>query len=73
VFAAGPDGEKLLPVYEYSYKDDPSSTQHIGPMAQDVEKVDKKAVVQDRKGTRYIDMTRMGSILQARKAVRHAS
>ncbi|HZD61885.1 MAG TPA: tail fiber domain-containing protein, partial [Xanthobacteraceae bacterium] len=72
VFAAGPDGEKLLPVYEYSYKDDPSSTQHIGPMAQDVEKVDKKAVVQDRKGTRYIDMTRMGSILQARKAVRHA-
>ena len=25
VFAAGPDGEKPLPIYEYSYKDDPAN------------------------------------------------
>jgi hypothetical protein len=64
IFAAGPDGEKPLPVYEYSYKDDPASTRHVGPMAQDVEKVDRKAV-KTRAGTKYIDMTRMGSILKS--------
>jgi len=64
VFAAGPDGEKPLPIYEYSYKDDPASTRHVGPMAQDVEKIDKRAV-RTRGGTKYIDTTRMGSILKA--------
>lgn len=63
VFAAGPDGEKPLPVFEYSFKDDPASTKHIGPMAQDVERIDPKAV-KTIKGTKYIDRTRLGSILK---------
>ena len=36
VFAAGPDGEKPLPIYEFAYKDDPASTRHVGPMAPSV-------------------------------------
>jgi len=64
VFAAGPDGEKPLPVYEYSYKADPASTKHIGPMAQDVERIDPKSVMTTRSGTKYIDRTRLGSILK---------
>jgi len=67
VFAAGADGEKPLPIYEYAYKDDPASTRHVGPMAQDVEKVDRKSV-KTVKGTKYIDMTRMGSILRNKVA-----
>jgi hypothetical protein len=71
VFAAEPQPvqepeKKKLPVYEYSYKDDPASTRHIGPMAQDMEKIDPGAVGKDRKGMRYIDAGRMmGSILRA--------
>ena len=38
-----------LPIYQYSYKGDPSSTRHIGPMAQDVEKIDPQAVKIDRR------------------------
>jgi len=64
VFAAGPDGEKPLPVYEYEFKDDPTDKRHTGPMAQDVEKIDRKAV-KNIKGTKYIDTTRLGSILRA--------
>jgi hypothetical protein len=72
VFAAGPDGEKPLPIYEYQYKDDPSSTTHVGPMAQDVEKIDRSAV-KTIAGTKYIDRTRIGSILRDnRGARRHA-
>jgi hypothetical protein len=63
VFAAGADGEKPLPVYEYAYKDDPTSTRHVGPMAQDVEKVDRSAV-KTKKGVKYIDTTKLGSILK---------
>ena len=55
-----------LPIYSYSYKGDPSSTRHVGPMAQDVEKNDPGAVLHDRKGTKYIDTQRvMGNILRA--------
>jgi endosialidase-like protein len=63
VFAAGHDGEKPLPVYEYAYKDDPAQTPRVGPMAQDVQKIDPKAVKTIR-GTKYIDRTRLGSILK---------
>jgi hypothetical protein len=70
VFAAGPDGEKPLPIHEYKYKDDPAATSHVGPMAQDVEKVDRGAV-KTIKGTKYIDMTRMGSILRDKREARH--
>ena len=63
VFAAGPDGEKPLPIYEFDYKRDPTGTRHIGPMAQDVEKIDRRAV-QTVGGRKYIDATRMGSILR---------
>lgn len=67
IFAAGPDGEhKPLPIYEWEYKKDidPSGDRHVGPMAQDVEKIDKRAVY-TRGGKKHIDMTRMGSILKA--------
>jgi len=70
VFAAGPDGERMLPIHEYAYKDDPTATRHVGPMAQDVEKVDRKSV-KTIGGTKYIDMTRMGSILRDKKEARH--
>ena len=66
VFAAdADDGKKELPIYQYSYKADPASTRHIGPMAQDVAKVDPKAV-KSIGGVKHID-TRMvmGSILRA--------
>jgi hypothetical protein len=63
---ADSDEIKKLPIYSYSYKDDPSSTQHIGPMAQDVEKVDPEAVRTIR-GVKHINPSRvMGSILNAR-------
>jgi hypothetical protein len=56
---------KKLPVYSYSYKDDPASTRHIGPMAQDVEKADRGAVVTIA-GVKHIDPKRvMGNILRA--------
>ncbi len=71
VFAAGPDGEKPLPIHEYKYKDDPAAVSHVGPMAQDVEKVDRGAV-KTIAGTKYIDMTRMGSILRDKGGRRHA-
>src|SRR6187402_157578 len=71
VFAAGPDGERKLPIHEYKYKDDPAAVSHVGPMAQDVEKVDRGAV-KTIAGTKYIDMTRMGSILRDKGGRRHA-
>jgi hypothetical protein len=66
VFASGPDGErKQLPIYEYSYKGDPGEQRHVGPMAQDVEKVDKDAV-SEHGGVKYIHPSKvMGSILRA--------
>lgn len=66
VFAAGDDGErKRLPIYEYAYKDDPTERRHIGPMAQDVEKIDRGAV-HDIGGVKHIEPQRvMGSILRA--------
>jgi hypothetical protein len=66
VFAASAAGEKKkLPVYQYSYKGDPASTQHIGPMAQDVEQVNPDAVF-ERGGVKHIDPDKMmGSILRA--------
>lgn len=58
-------GSKELPVYQYSFKQDPTNTMHIGPMAQDVEKIDPKAVVQ-HKGVKYIKPVRlMSNILRA--------
>jgi hypothetical protein len=57
---------KRLPIYEYSYKGDPASTRHIGPMAQDVERIDPAAVSEDRRGRKMIDPRRvMGNILKA--------
>jgi hypothetical protein len=64
VFAAGRDGEKPLPVYEYSYKADPMQQRRVGPMAQDVEKIEPRAVKQKR-GVKFIDKTKLGSILRA--------
>jgi hypothetical protein len=64
VFAAGSDGKrKQLPISEWSYKGDPA--RHVGPMAQDVEKVDKSAVT-TRDGVKHIYPAKvMGSILKA--------
>jgi hypothetical protein len=66
VFAANPEGEaKELPIYEYSYKKDPTSERRVGPMAQDVEKIDKRAVT-TRGGVKHIYPAKvMGSILRA--------
>ena len=51
-----------LPIYEYSYKGDPASVTHVGPMAQDVEKIDPSAVI-EHKGRKYIDGGKLGSVL----------
>jgi hypothetical protein len=70
VFAAEPQpveepGKKKLPIYEYSYKGDPSGQRHVGPMAQDMEKVDPGAV-RSFGGVKHINASRMmGSILRA--------
>jgi hypothetical protein len=66
VFAASNDDEKKpLPIYQYSYKDDPASLRHIGPMAQDVEKITPRAVV-NQGGRKFIKPQQvMGSILRA--------
>ena len=65
VFAATDDGErKKLPIYEWEYKHDPG-TRRVGPMAQDVEKIDRGAV-SEIGGVKHIDVGRtMGSILRA--------
>jgi hypothetical protein len=71
VFAFDEDAErKKLPIYEYQYKDDPASLRHVGPMAQDVKKVDPKAVSNVKtpagKTRMAIDTRRvMGNILKA--------
>jgi hypothetical protein len=65
VFAENPDGgDEKLPIYSYAYKDDPTQQRRVGPMAQDVEKINKRAV---RKfgDTKYIDVPKLGSILKA--------
>jgi hypothetical protein len=66
VFAANTDGaRKKLPVYAYSYKDDPASIRHIGPMAQDVEAIEPRAV-EEHGGRKFIKTREaMGSILRA--------
>jgi hypothetical protein len=66
VFSANADSARdRLPVYQYSYKDDPASTMHVGPMAQDVERQDPKAV-RNIGGRKYLDTRRvMGNILRA--------
>ena len=66
IFAFNEDAEReKLPVYEYEYKRDASATRHVGPMAQDVEKVDPKAV-RNVGGRKYLDTSRvMGNILRA--------
>jgi hypothetical protein len=66
VFAFNEDAEReKLPIYEYQYKDDPAALRHVGPMAQDVKKVDPKAV--KNVGNRMAIDTRrvMGNILRA--------
>ena len=76
VLAAKPDVEpgtvfsdnsaKELPIYRYSYKDDPASTRHVGPMAQDVDKIDPSAVGRRKDGVKTIYPRKvMGSILRA--------
>jgi len=65
VFAASVDGErKKLPIYEWEYKNG-DGQRRVGPMAQDVEKIDKRAVT-ERGGVKHIYPERvMGSILKA--------
>ena len=67
VFAAAPDGEsKELPIYEWEYKGKLADGQkHTGPMAQDVEKIDRSAVGEVG-GVKTIDTRKvMGGILRA--------
>jgi hypothetical protein len=67
VFAATEAGDReKLPVYEWEYKKgEGDSARHVGPMAQDVERIDPQAV-HDIGGRKHIDTGRvMGSILRA--------
>jgi hypothetical protein len=67
VFAENVDrgGRAELPIYEYAYKGDSKGERHVGPMAQDVEKIDKRAVT-TKGGMKHIDPRRvMGNILRA--------
>jgi hypothetical protein len=65
VFSSNEAGEKKsLPVYEYAYKDDPTSARYTGPMAQDVEKINPSHVT-ERGGVKHIYPARvMGSVLR---------
>jgi hypothetical protein len=56
------DDSEELPIYSYAYQGDPSHARHVGPMAQDVEKIDPQAVKQ-RRGIKYVDQDRLGSII----------
>jgi hypothetical protein len=57
--------KKELPIYEYSYKGDQTNKRHVGPMAQDVEKIDPQAV-RSIGGVKHISPTHvMGSIMRA--------
>ena len=47
------DGQEPLPIYEWSYKDDPE--RHIGPMAQDVLETNPELVAQHPSGYLMID------------------
>ena len=65
IYAMNDEGDdRKLPIYSYSFKDDPERRQHIGPMAQDVEKLDERAVL-DIDGVKHIDVNRMGGLLRA--------
>jgi hypothetical protein len=56
---------KQLPIYEYRYKGDESGVRHVGPMAQDVEKVDPQAV-RSIDGVKHISPAHViGSIMRA--------
>lgn len=46
-------GKRGLPIYRYKYKNDPSGTEWVGYMAQDVEKVDPRGVID--MGVKFID------------------
>jgi Chaperone of endosialidase len=60
------DKTEKLPIYEYEYKKDPSKTRHLGPMAQDVERIDPKSVT-TVEGVKYINEPRMmGRLLGVR-------
>jgi len=68
VFAARKhDAPKKLPIYSYQYKDgheDNGAARHIGPMAQDMEKIDPGAV-KTISGIKHIKTKRvLGDILR---------
>jgi hypothetical protein len=67
VFAVTDEGgRERLPVYEYEYrKGEGDGRRHVGPMAQDVERIDPGAV-REIGGVKHIDAGRvMGGILRA--------
>ena len=62
---ADESNSKELPVYSYTFKHDPMGRRHVGPMAQDVEKIDPGAV-REIGGVKFIHKRRMmGAILRA--------
>jgi hypothetical protein len=66
VFAATEEGgREKLPIYEYEYKKGYGTGRHVGPMAQDVERIDPSAVGKIG-GVKTIDTGKvMGGILRA--------
>jgi hypothetical protein len=62
------ESKKVLPIYSYTYKQDPTKQRHVGPMAQDVERIDKGAV-KTRGGIKYIEPRRvMGNVFSTAQA-----
>lgn len=60
-----------VPVETWRYKDDPPGTKRMGPMAQDVEKADPKAVV-TRGGKKYIKTSEMMQSLKREQTLKKA-
>ena len=47
-----------LNIYRFTYKDDPEHQQHIGVLAQEVEKTKPQAVATDAEGTKHVNIVR---------------
>lgn len=58
-----------LPVYEYTYRNDPDKRVKRGPIAQDIQKIMPWAVLEDRERMLHVDMSQM--LPETMNALRH--
>ena len=56
----GRDEESGFPLYEFSYKEDPSGKRYRGVMAEDVEPRVPEAVTEDERGYKMVDYSMLG-------------